>query len=246
MIISNILTTNDFSHLGATLDKLCKRIKQNAETLIDITTEPFGRGDSLVSAHNAMYEKYEFDQIVKGHTVKIYQTSTQDLLVVNIENNIPDAFIITKSNKVNDTNHVSGYTFKPFTDFNNDYTSKVVQRLLGTSGSHYVIEKVVGTSFREQPSFHEFGGELHDVNNVPIRKMKALLLPEPENPYDPNAIKVVAPLANGSAHHLGYIGKNGELYGIIKKPTAVELAVIDYPSVGNYAISYEIRYLKGE
>lgn len=96
MIISNILTTHDFSHLGATLDKLCKRIKQNAETLIDITTEPFGRGDSLVSAHNTMYEKYEFDQIVKGHTVKIYQTSTQDLLVVNIENNIPDAFIITK------------------------------------------------------------------------------------------------------------------------------------------------------
>lgn len=242
MIIPNILTTSTFSQYGTTLDKLCKRIKQNVEDLIDITTEPFGRGTHLVSAHGQTYLKKEFDQVVKGHTVKLYQTSTQDLLVVNVEDQTPEAYIITKESCSDDREHVNGYTFKPFTDFKNTFTSKVVKKLLSLTGNYYIIEKVVGTSFRKQPDFSQFDGQETDVNNIPVKKMKALLLPEPDNQYDPNAVKVIVPLTSGKAHHLGYLGKSSELYKIIKQPTAVELAVLNYPAVGDYNMSYELRY----
>lgn len=37
------------------------------------------------------------------------------------------------------------------------------------------------------------------------------MVPEPENPYDENAVKVYLYDANGEKHHIGYVGGNDNL-----------------------------------
>lgn len=99
--------------------------------------------------------------------------------------------------------------------------------------------KVVGTTF------HPFSSPLRaetewTEQNTPHMKTTVLLIPEPENPYDPTAVKVVVPLLDGTPHHLGYLAKEEPVKQKIKGPVT---AVMD---VSDYGASYNPSYVLTE
>lgn len=83
-----------------------------------------------------------------------------------------------------------------------------------------MIEKVVGTTFRfkEQGEKHytEFAGVIDKTGDIPTLSGTAILMPEPDNAYDPNAVLVIAKMKDGSAFKLGYLPKGSKLQREIK------------------------------
>jgi len=66
-----------------------------------------------------------------------------------------------------------------------------------------IITKVKGVTFDDRQVILSMILERYlDGIEIPVR-----LETEPENQYDPNAVKVLA-LVEGSEHHIGYIGKD--------------------------------------
>ena len=110
-------------------------------------------------------------------------------------------------------------------------TTKVIEQ---------ITEKVVGTSFQEHKDIVEFAGENQHTNNVPTKVGEAIIVPEPENPYDSKALAVIAKLSNGQAHKIGYIGRNSEIYNTVTSPTPALLTISAYSAVGNYNDSYTV------
>lgn len=95
-----------------------------------------------------------------------------------------------------------------------------------------MIEKVVGTTYREHPPVSELVGEIDKSGEIPIFTGQALLVPEPTNEYDPNAIAVVAQKKDGNVHHVGYLGKHTELYTKTKNITPAILRIFGYSTIG--------------
>ena len=62
---------------------------------------------------------------------------------------------------------------------------------MATKVIEQVTEKVVGTSFQEHKDILEFAGEYKHTNNVPTKVGVAVIVPEPENPYDSKALAVI-------------------------------------------------------
>lgn len=242
MIIQNLISNNDFSQYGD-YEKLCRRLKQNHEQLTDVTDEPFGRGDKTIVINNTTFDVNDFDCVVKGKTAKLYMTNTHELVVVNVEPTA-DMNVIMPIIAQEDTNFLTGYRFQPFTDYNDSkFKSRVLKKLLMKEQTKRMItEKVVGTSFRPQPPFEDFAGTLSTEpgDNVPVKISDALLIPEPNNQYDPNAIMVVARLANNQPHHLGYLARGSQLQINTHKPTKVTLKITAYSMVGDYNDSYHV------
>lgn len=100
--------------------------------------------------------------------------------------------------------------------------------------------KVVGTSFRPLPpnKFIEILDKPFDIDGVPTALAQAVLVPEPTNEYDPNAVQVVVKLNTGEAFPIGYIGKDDPWQARITKPVLATLRISDYSQVGNYNPSY--------
>lgn len=83
-------------------------------------------------------------------------------------------------------------------------------------------EKVVGTSFYKQ--------DLMDFNldftlSLPKTTLDAVIVPEPENPYDSNAkrVEIKSPFYPDVRHHIGYLGKDNVLYNTTKSYTKREI-----------------------
>lgn len=236
MLIKNIFTSENFdSH-----EKLCNKVKRNQEPLTDVTLEKFSRGDLSLTICGHTYNAKEFDTVVKGFTAKLYQTSTGELVIVNIKPEV-DFHILTPE-VIDDYNVVFGFQFQPFTDYDDSlFKSRVLSQYLMKEETKLAkTEKVVGTSFRTHRDIDEFFGDKIVVENVPTKKGVALLLPEPTNPYDPNAVMVVTKMVDGSQHHLGYLAKGSELQQTIKQPTVAELKIMAYSDAGDYNDSYTV------
>lgn len=93
-------------------------------------------------------------------------------------------------------------------------------------------EKVVGITFRPQPEFNTIKGEKKDANGVPYTIGQALLIPEPSNAYDPNAVAVVIELEDGGSAHIGYLPKGTQLYTDVTAPTLARVHAFNYDMVG--------------
>lgn len=69
--------------------------------------------------------------------------------------------------------------------------------------------KVAGTTFHPLPE-NDFVkvSEQYEFEGVPCATADAVLIPEPTNKYDPDAIMVMVPLVSGGAFHIGYVPKD--------------------------------------
>lgn len=108
--------------------------------------------------------------------------------------------------------------------------------------------KVAGTTFYQIPEIGlKINKEYEDTGNnrVPCADLDAVLMPEPENKYDEDAVKVIVPLKNGDAFHLGYVPRAEPLKTKITKPVMAKMTIRDYGMVGNYNASFIITEVEG-
>lgn len=104
-----------------------------------------------------------------------------------------------------------------------------------------MTEKVVGTTYVTQKPVSELVGRLitkeQSEHGLPEFETTALLVPEPENPYDATAVAVYIECQNGQAHRVGYLSKESprkkQMTGIAK----TTLRIIGYSEIG-YSDSY--------
>lgn len=108
--------------------------------------------------------------------------------------------------------------------------------------------KVAGTTFHPLPKGTAIAIEKeYTKNGVPCAEMECILVPEPENKYDPEAVKVMVKLTNGMAHQIGHLPAKEPLKVQIAKRQQFLLAtceIIDYTQVGKNA-SYVITAIQG-
>lgn len=100
--------------------------------------------------------------------------------------------------------------------------------------------KVVGTTFHPIPNDNPIlVNAVYEKDGVPCAKATVVLQPEPDNPYDSDAVKVIVKLVDGTAFHLGYIGKNDPLKTQIKKLCVATMEILDYRSIA-LNVSYKL------
>lgn len=106
--------------------------------------------------------------------------------------------------------------------------------------------KVAGTTFHPIPKGARIAITKEEaVDNVPCAFTDAILLPEPTNAYDPEAVAVYIKMGDGSAFHLGYLPKTEPLKTQIKQTTLATILIKDYGQLGNYNASFVIIEVKG-
>lgn len=106
--------------------------------------------------------------------------------------------------------------------------------------------KVAGTTFHPLPKEKGIDIEQELVkDNVPCAVAQALLLPEPTNQYDPEAVQVLVKLTDGTAFHIGYLPAKEPLKATIKVLTVATLLIKDYGQVGNYNPSFILTEIGG-
>lgn len=92
--------------------------------------------------------------------------------------------------------------------------------------------KIAGTTFHPLPEGKFLKvGRTYTFEDVPCADTDAVLIPEPDNQYDPNAVKVVVPLDSGEAFHVGYIPKDHPLKMMVKnagRPVKASVMVKNY------------------
>lgn len=131
--------------------------------------------------------------------------------------------------------------------FTNAKTLTDAVRVYYNPGKDAVMqEKVVGTSFKfqaDQKVFDDFAGSVtKNGDDLPIKHGLAVLWPDPDNRFDPTAVKVIAKLADGKSFDLGYLPKNSPAKALVKKPMQVKLLVLGYSFVGAYADSFLVEF----
>lgn len=201
-----------------------KMILESHDLLTDISSQPIYRGDTTVSINDVMYNVDDYDQCVNGHTTNLYQTPDKQLIVRNGET----YDVIMKTENKKDTN-ISKYLFIPARE----------------NGEKKMIEKVVGTTFRfkeqGEKNFTEFAGVIDKTGDIPTLQGRAILVPDPQNKYDPNAVMVIAQMRDGSAFHLGYLPKGSPLQQVVKTNTLAKLNIIAYSEGGDYNDSFTVE-----
>lgn len=224
MIIKNILT-GEFNHKLA--QSLQKSLQAQSVQKIDVTHSVIHRGDYAIRIgdYSNQYNVDEFDTLVVGDASKIELITTPEfanILLIHANHN-NTALVPMKT--VQDTN---------VTDYK-----------LQIKGDTNMIEKVVGTSFSFKANgdrhYTQFSGTDFQKDGIPSRKGQALLVPEPDNQYDANAVAVIAKMADGSPFHLGYLKKGGELYQKVTTPITAVLTIIAYSEGGDYNDSYTVE-----
>lgn len=106
--------------------------------------------------------------------------------------------------------------------------------------------KVAGTTFHPIPSDKGIAIlQEQTIDNVPCAIAQALLIPEPTNPYDAEAVQVVVKLTTGEAFHIGYLPAKEPLKTTIQSLTLATLLIKDYGQVGNYSPSFILTEIGG-
>lgn len=102
--------------------------------------------------------------------------------------------------------------------------------------------KVAGTTFHKLPAGEGLIVENeHLEDGVPVAYAKAILVPEPTNQYDADAVQVVVSLKTGKPFVIGYIPSVDPIKTQIKQATIAKVCIKDYRMVGNYNPSYVIE-----
>lgn len=107
--------------------------------------------------------------------------------------------------------------------------------------------KVAGTTFHPLPKDQYLRiRQSYEFENTPCADADAVLVPEPENPYDHEAVKVLVPLDNGEAFHIGYLPKDSELKRMVKSPLQATIMVKNFAAKNQqYSASWIITEVKG-
>ncbi len=107
--------------------------------------------------------------------------------------------------------------------------------------------KIAGTTFHPLPD----GDYLHikrqyTFEGVPCADADAVLVPEPTNPYDPEAVMVMVPLDSGKPFHIGYLPKDSELKRLVKHNHVATIMVKNFAlSNPQYSPSWIITEVQG-
>ena len=230
MLISNAYTSPQQQELFPGLIKLQNKLKLNQENLLDVTNETLYVGQTLIKIKNRTYDLTDFNNSVKGKTAKLFQTPAGQLVNVYITTTHPYADIDILTPVIGrEVSSPIPQKFEPFTDYTLlPYKSKVLKAYLAKENNKQITEKVVGTTFRPYMPIEAYEGTLESDTDVPVLNTTAVLMPEPTNEYDPNAIAVLTKLQTGDTHHIGYLSKSGELYRKINEPTLARLTIYAY------------------
>lgn len=107
--------------------------------------------------------------------------------------------------------------------------------------------KVAGTTFHPIPTNESVKILVEgEENGVPYAYAQAILMPEPTNEYDKDAVQVIIQLANGNPFVAGYIPKDNPMKLKIKQPVIATLHIKDYSAVGDYNPSFIISRIEME
>ena len=101
--------------------------------------------------------------------------------------------------------------------------------------------KVVGVSFRENRSAEFEMQKVLSENTKTSYDVMFTLRPEPENPYDENAVMVLAPLKDGTAHHVGYLSKDFVAAHSLKTEVQMAGTVTDFSNGKFKNVSYAVH-----
>lgn len=72
--------------------------------------------------------------------------------------------------------------------------------------------KIVGTTFHPLPKDRYVKvRQTYEFEGIPCADVDALLVPEPGNQHDPEAVMVLVSLDDGEAFHIGYLPRESEL-----------------------------------
>lgn len=107
--------------------------------------------------------------------------------------------------------------------------------------------KVAGTTFHPIPEgqFLKVKSK-YDFEGVACADADCILIPEPTNQYDPEAVKVMVPLENGQPFHVGYLPKDSELKKMVKHSYAGTVMVKNFAlSNPQYSPSWIITEVNG-
>jgi len=223
-----LLNALDIDDTNEPLLARCKHII-DANERTNVTHVIMKRGDNALEINNIQYDIEEVDACLDGHIVRLYQDKKHRLYFDTDTENVHIALPV-KHQK--DTN-ISTFTFQPKVD-------------LSSGGEHMptITEKVVGTTFQEHKDYSEYFAIREDIEHgVTSITSVALLIPEPDNPYDPHAVMVVGKLKNGQPHHVGYLQrseKGGQLQPRIKKPQQATLRILAYSDSGDFNDTYTV------
>lgn len=221
-----LLNIHDIDDTNEPLLKRCNQIIENNERT-NVSHAIMKRGDNVLELNNIQYNIDEVDACLDGHVVSLHQDEKHRLYFDTDTNNV---HIVLPIKHQKDTN-ISTFTFQP---------SK--QTMTGGEHMSKITEKVVGTTFQEHKDYSEYFAISEDVEHgaTAITSI-ALLMPEPDNPYDPNAVMVIGKLKNGQPHPIGYLqsaAKGGQLQLKIKQPQQASLRIIAYSDSGAFNDAY--------
>lgn len=110
--------------------------------------------------------------------------------------------------------------------------------------------KVAGTTFHPLPE-GDFLKVLrtYEFEGVPCADANAILVPEPDNQYDPDAIQVFVPLDSGQAFHIGYLPKNDPFKMAVRRamrPLKATVMVKNYAAKNQqYSASWILTEVEG-
>ena len=107
--------------------------------------------------------------------------------------------------------------------------------------------KVAGTTFHQIPEGQYLRiKQQYDLEGTPCADADAILVPEPTNQYDPDAVMVMVPLENGQPFHVGYLPKDSDLKQMVKKALPATVMVKDFGAKNpQYSASWIITEVKG-
>lgn len=107
--------------------------------------------------------------------------------------------------------------------------------------------KVAGTTFHPLPQNTFLApNNTDEVDGIPVAYFTAVLMPEPTNQFDPDAVQVILPTTTGNPFMIGYLPKDEPLKMAITEPVMGEVMVKDYRVAGNYNPSYIITSIEME
>lgn len=107
--------------------------------------------------------------------------------------------------------------------------------------------KVAGTTFHLLPEGQFVRVKAtYQVEGISCADVDAVLMPEPNNQYDPEAVKVMVPLENGQPFHIGYLPKESDLKRMIKTPHVATIMIKNFAlNDPRYSPSWIITEVQG-
>lgn len=100
--------------------------------------------------------------------------------------------------------------------------------------------KIVGVTFRDNdPRVFEKELISDDKKGLQVYETTYTLMPEPENPHDANAVKVLSTLTDGSLHHVGYLPRAFVEAHPITESMEITGNILDYSNGKFKMVSYQ-------